>query len=137
MFILSEVGADRKDGINRINRYIREFEIYGVDAISKIPAKNRNIKLNLVTDVFFEGDKPNHNLNDPSYGQVDAESQPTLDQILNILKIPESREIYGLTFSDLANMDYLALDKIEKSVLELYKQRLDMQNKEEAKYREK
>lgn len=134
MSILSEVGADRKDGINKINQYVREFEIYGAEAVSIIPANKRNIKLNLIKEAFFDRDNPNHDFQSPSYGQVDAQSQPTIDQILNILKIPESRDIYGLTFGDLIDMDQLTLDKIEKSVIDLYKQRIDIQNKEEAKH---
>ena len=134
MPLLSEVGADRKDSVNRINQYIREFEIYGAEAIAIIPANKRNIKLNLIREAFFDKDNPHHNFQDPSYGQVDTPSQPTLEQVLNILKIPESREIYGLTFRDLIDMDQLSLEKIEKSVLDLYKQRIDLQNKEEAKH---
>lgn len=134
MPVLSEVGADRKDGVNRINRYIREFEMVGADTISKIPAMNRNVKLNLVTEAFFLGDKPNHSFSDPTYGQIDQSSQPTLERVLDILKIPESREIFGLTFRDLIDMDTLSLDKIEKKVLDLYKKRSEMQEKEEAKH---
>ena len=137
MPILSEVGTDRKDSVNRINKYIREFELVGSEAISVIPARNRNVKLNLVTEAFFHKDKPSHNLQDSeNYGKVDPQAQPTLERILDILKIPESREIYGLTFRDLIEMDTLSLNKIEDSVMNLYKQRSEMQSKEEAKHHE-
>lgn len=108
--------------------------MYGAESISIIPAKNRNVKLNLIRETFFDKDKPNYDIQNDAYGQVDTISQPTLDKILNILKIPESRDIYGLTFRDLIDMDTLSLNKIEKSVLDLYKQRIDLQNKEEAKH---
>jgi len=136
--ILSEVGTDRKDTISRINRYIREFEMYGASAISDIPAKNRNVKLNMVTEAFFHNGNPNHNIQDATYyGRVDKPQFPTLHRVLDILKIPEAREIYGLTFSDLINLDISELNRINDDVLELYKQRLDMQKKEEKKYHEK
>ena len=134
MPLLSEVGADRKDSVNRINRYIREFEIYGAEAIAIIPASKRNIKLNLIKEAFFDKENPHHDFQDPSYGQVDTQSQPTLDQVLTILKIPESREIFGFTFRDLIDMDQITLEKIEREILDLNKQRAELQSKEEKKY---
>ena len=111
--------------------------MYGADAISQVPAENRNVKLNLVTETFFDGDKPSHNVNDFShYGRPDPLQYPTIDRIMNILKIPESREIFGLTFRDLIELDGSTLEYINNAVLELYKQRQDMMQKEEAKHRD-
>lgn len=108
--------------------------MYGAEAIAIIPANKRNIKLNLIKEAFFDKENPHHDFQDPSYGQVDTQSQPTLDQVLTILKIPESREIFGFTFRDLIDMDQMSLERIEKEVLDLNKQRTELQSKEEAKY---
>ena len=134
MPILSQVGTDRADYVKKINQYLNEFETIGCKAISSVPAHNVNVKLNMVTEAFFNGMLPNYNINDAEhYGRIAMKKKPTLERVLNILKMPESREIFGLTFKDLINLDDDSLTYITNQVRDIYEQKQAIQKREESK----
>lgn len=132
MPILSEAGADRNDILRNASRYALEFDTIGAQAIAQVPARNRNIKVNLVTEAIFHKGNPVYNLNDSeNYGKAERYISPTIERIMNILRMPDSREVFGLTFSDLYEMDDATLTYIYNTVYDMYKQRIQTQQEQE------
>lgn len=134
MPILSEAGSDRSDIIRNASRYALEFDEFGAQAISAVPAKYRNIKMNLVQEAFFHPGDPYYDIRDPKYGKATRQLLPTVERVLNILKLPDTREVFGLTFRDLIEMDDLTLTYIYDTVYDLYKERLDLQKEQEKSF---
>ena len=132
MPILSEAGSDRADILNNARKYTLEFDSIGADAIMQVPRKNRNIKIALVTETFFhKGDKRYDITDHDHFGRVSRELNPTIERILNILKIPDTKEVFGLTYRDLLEMDETTLTYVQDAVYELYKERLKIQQEQE------
>ena len=99
--------------------------------ISQVPLKYRNIKVNLVTEAFFHQGNPYYNINNPKYGKTTRQLLPTVERILNILKLPDTREVFGLTYRDLIEMDDVTLTYIYDTVYSLYQDRLKLQEEQE------
>ena len=132
MPVLSEAGSDRDDILRKANQFTLEFDSVGAKAIAQIPAHNRNVKLCMVTESFFHKGNPYYNIKDTEhYGQVNRSIPPTTERILNILRMPDSREVFGLTYRDLVEMDDQTLTYIYDVVYEMYKQRLQAQQEQE------
>lgn len=132
MPILSEAGSDRNDILRNASKYTLEFDTVGAKAIAQVPAHNRNIKINLVTEAFFRKGNPLYNLNDSEhYGQADRKLLPTVARVLDILRMPDSREVFGLTYRDLMEMDDPTLTYIYDVVSELYDKRVEAQKQQE------
>ena len=132
MPILSEAGTDRSDFLNNARQYTLEFDTVGAKMVAQVPAKNRNIKINLVTEAMFHKGNPVYNINDyEHYGKTENRVSPTIMRILNILRMPDSREIFGLTFRDLIDMDDATLTYIYDSVSELNDKRIKIQQEQE------
>ena len=108
------------------------FDMAGAKAITAVPQEKRNIKLNLVTDAFFHPGDKRYDIQDSThYGEVRRNLSPTIDRILNILKLPDTRETFGLTYRDLLEMDDLTLSHVHETVAEMYKQRVETQKQQE------
>ena len=132
MSILSEAGTDRNDFLTNARKYALEFDTVGAKMISQVPAYHRNIKTNMVTEAIFHKSNPVYNINDyEHYGQTDHRVDPTIEKIMNILRMPDSREIFGLTYRDLIEMDDATLSYIYDTVFELYDKRLKIQQEQE------
>ena len=86
----------------------------------------------MVTEAIFHKSNPVYNINDyEHYGQTDHRVDPTIEKIMNILRMPDSREIFGLTYRDLIEMDDATLSYIYDTVFELYDKRLKIQQEQE------
>ena len=48
-----------------------------------------------------------------------------------MLKLPDTRETFGLTYRDLIEMDDVTLSHIHEEVAEMYKQRVETQKQQE------
>lgn len=132
MPILSEAGDDRFEYLNRARNYTLEFDSVGAKAVSAVPANKRNIKINLVTEAFFHPKDPLYNLNDSEhYGQASRSLSPTIKKILDIMKLPDTRETFGLTYRDLLEMDDVTLTYVHETVFKMYEQRVEAQRKQE------
>ena len=132
MPILSEAGTDRNTLLRNASKYTLEYDTIGAEAIAQVPAHNRNIKISLVTEAFFHKGNPVYDINDfEHYGRVEHTVSPTVERILNILRMPDSREVFGLTFRDLYEMDDATLTYIYDIVYDMYKQRIQAQQEQE------
>ena len=132
MPILSEAGSDRADILNNARKYTLEFDTVGAEAIMQVPRKNRNIKIALVTDTFFHRGDPSYDINNyDRFGRTTRSLSPTIERIFNILKIPDTKEVFGLTYRDLLEMDETTLTYVHDAVYELYKERLKIQQEQE------
>lgn len=132
MPILSEAGTDRSDILKNARKYVLEFDMVGAQAIAQVPARNRNVKACLVTEAIFHKGNPVYNINDfEHYGQTEHRISPTIERIMNILRMPDSREVFGLTYRDLIEMDDATLTYIYDAVYELYEKRLQAQQEQE------
>ena len=129
---LSETGADRDEYLNKARQYTIEFDTVGAKTITAVPAHKRNIKINLVTDAFFHPGDKSYDIQDAEhYGKVSRNLSPTIARILNMLKLPDTRETFGLTYRDLIEMDDVTLSHIHEEVAEMYKQRVETQKQQE------
>lgn len=132
MPILSEAGTDRNDILRNASKYTLEFDTIGAQAIAQVPAQNRNIKINLVTEAIFHKQNPLYNINDyEHYGKTDRRLSPTIARIIDILRMPDSREVFGLTYRDLLEMDDVTLTYIYEVVDNLYQERIKAQKEQE------
>lgn len=132
MPVLSEAGSDRNDILRNAGKYTLEFDTVGAKAIAQVPAHNRNIKLNLVTEAFFHKSDPAYNINDyEHYNKTDRRPTDTVSRIIDILRMPDSREIFGLTYRDLIEMDEITLEYVYDIVDQLNQQRIQAQKEQE------
>ena len=86
----------------------------------------------LVTEAFFHRGDKRYDINDPDhFGRVSRQLDPTIERIFSILKIPDTKEVFGLTYRDLLEMDETTLTYVQDTVYGLYKERLKIQQEQE------
>lgn len=81
----------------------------------------RSIKLNLVTDAFFNKGKPGYDQDSPNAPSIYIKS--TLGQferrVIDLLCYDETTSVFHLTYRDLMEMSPDVFDYVQRKVLEL------------------
>jgi len=129
--LLSEAGTDRRDAL----RFAKEFESIGAKQLAPIKGVNRNIKLNLVSDVVMRSNDKKFNPKDPNWPFKCEESSDDSfpKRVLSLLQISETREIFGLTYRDLIDMDEDTFGYISDKIVNLANERIKREKEEESK----
>lgn len=114
-----------------------QYEANAPTQIAPLKGINKNIKLNLVTDLgFLKGyfrEKDPDNRFFPNIYIEDMQRVPLSRRVLDLLVVEETRSVFGLTYKDLMDMDPGTLDYVEKRVEELAKIRIKKQKEIEGK----
>ena len=105
--------------------------------MSKIKGVNKNVKLNLITEAILFKDDKRYDFDDPlwhhKYFEASNFRTSRAVQVLNILQILETREIFGLTYRDLMDMDAQVFDYACEKIKSLSEARIEKQRIQEMK----
>lgn len=101
--------------------------------LSKLHGVNRNMKLNLVSEMFFHKEDPAYNFSDANWHQKYQEPSYLGDSMerraIDLLQITETKEVFGLTYGDLLDMSRDTFEYVSRVII-------DMANKRIAKQKE-
>lgn len=127
MPILSEAGTGR----GRTVKFEYDYETVGAKMLSQLHGVNRNMKLNLVSEMFFHKEDPTYNFKDSNWHQRYQEPSYLDDSMerraIDLLKVSETKEVFGLTYGDLMEMSKDTFEYVSKLIVDMANEHINKQ----------